>query len=293
MFDVVIPVYKTEPKHLREAIDSVLNQSYEKFQIYISDGTPLEHEWHSQKVLKDYDDSRLHIIQQEGKGVSNARNQAGQRGINPYIATLDSDDTWFELKLEYCSQLIENFSATKLIWGESQIQAELISPKGECHSITSFGGVLKGWDKTLPQHRGFRVLWTPLMTSTQIYSRKIMEEVGWWDETLFWGEDTDLNVKILESYPHDCIQIEASVGTYRVHQAQTTKGGATHGLAEGFFIKDRPDTFENMIQHLKQNEPNIDAPYWEWLTSVMNEERNSGATERIQYSMLSGGRSYV
>ena len=35
MFDVVIPVYKTEPDYLREAIDSVLNQSYPHFQIYI------------------------------------------------------------------------------------------------------------------------------------------------------------------------------------------------------------------------------------------------------------------
>ena len=40
MFDVIIPVYKTEPAHLREAIDSVLNQSYSDFKIYISDGTP-------------------------------------------------------------------------------------------------------------------------------------------------------------------------------------------------------------------------------------------------------------
>ena len=37
MFDVVIPVYKTRPEHLREAIDSVIAQSYTEWEIYISD----------------------------------------------------------------------------------------------------------------------------------------------------------------------------------------------------------------------------------------------------------------
>ena len=66
-FDVVIPVFKTEPEHLREAVDSVLNQTYQDFEIYISDGTPEDHEWHSKKTLADYDDERIHILQQKAK----------------------------------------------------------------------------------------------------------------------------------------------------------------------------------------------------------------------------------
>ena len=36
MFDVIIPVFKTEPEYLIEAVDSVLGQSFTDFQIYIS-----------------------------------------------------------------------------------------------------------------------------------------------------------------------------------------------------------------------------------------------------------------
>ena len=34
MFDVIIPVFKTEPEYLREAVDSVLGQSFKDFQIF-------------------------------------------------------------------------------------------------------------------------------------------------------------------------------------------------------------------------------------------------------------------
>ena len=170
MFDVIIPVFKTEPEYLLEAVDSVLGQSFTEFQIYISDGTPEDHEWHSTRTLADYHDSRIHIVQQEGKGISDARNQAGKLGSNPYIATLDSDDTWFELKLEYYKQLLDENPDLHMIWGEAEINHTIKSPSGEEKGITSFGGVLKEWSKTLPQHRWFRISWNPLMTSTQVYS---------------------------------------------------------------------------------------------------------------------------
>ena len=74
MFDVIIPTFKSNPVYLKEAVLSVLNQSYSEFKIYISDGTPIEHPHHSKKTLNDIDDSRIHIIQQVGLGISDARN---------------------------------------------------------------------------------------------------------------------------------------------------------------------------------------------------------------------------
>tara|TARA_R110000824_G_scaffold244451_3_gene433219 strand:+ start:97 stop:972 length:876 start_codon:yes stop_codon:yes gene_type:complete len=291
MFDVVIPVYKTEPDYLREAINSVLNQTYTNFQIYISDGTPENHEWHSTKTLADYDDERIHIIQQEGKGIADARNQAGKMGNNPYIATLDSDDTWFELKLEYYKQLLDENPNLSIIWGEAQVTAELTSVKGETRKITAFGGICWGWSETLPQHRWFRVCWNPLMTSTQVYSRKIIETVGWWNPTLTMGEDTDLNVRILKEYP-DAHQVESCVGTYRVHPTQTTKGGDSHGVESGIDIQTRPDTFDNMFRELKQQEEGIDEKYWDWLYKIVNSHRQPDMEEVVEFSLV-GGRRFV
>ncbi len=293
MFDVVIPVYKTRPEHLREAIDSVIAQSCTEWEIYISDGTPEDHEWHSRKVLADYSDKRIHIMQQEGKGISNARNQAGKAGTQRFIATLDSDDTWYELKLEYYKQLIAEKPNTKILWGRANIPIKFTSPKGNEYEYEAAGGILKNWEDTLPKHRWFRVGWNPLMTSTQVYARKVIEEVGWWDEYRTMGEDTALNVSILKLYPNDCIQVEAATGTYRVHPLQTTKGGESHGAESGILVEGRPDTFDNMVAQLREDDPSIDEDYWNALITTMNQERQAGKNERIRYSMRTGAREYV
>ncbi len=292
MFDVIIPVFKTEPEYLIEAVDSVLGQSFTDFQIYISDGTPEDHEWHSTRTLADYDDNRITIVQQVGKGISDARNQAGKLGSNPYIATLDSDDSWFELKLEYYKQLLDENPELHMIWGEAEITHTVKSPLGDERKITSFGGVLNEWSKTLPQHRWFRISWNPLMTSTQVYSREAIESVGWWNPTITMGEDTDLNVKILKKY-FEAHQVEASVGTYRVHPNQTTKGGESHGEESGIAPTGRPDTFDNMFKVLKESESGISEEYWEWLYHIVNKERQAGRGERMEFSMLQGGKRFV
>ena len=293
MFDVVIPVYKTRPEHLREAIDSVIAQSCTEWEIYISDGTPEDHEWHSRKVLADYSAARIHILQQEGKGISDARNQAGKAGTQPFIAALDSDDTWDELKLEYYKQLIEETPTTKIIWSKVRIPITVTSPKGHEYDYEAAGGILGGWEQTLPQHRWFRVAWNPLMTSTQVYAREVLDQVGWWNEHLTMGEDTALNVEILKLHPHACIQVEATTGTYRVHPLQTTKGGESHGAESGILVEGRPDTFENMIAQLREADPSIDEDYWNRLITTMNKERQAGDNERIQFSMRTGEREYV
>ena len=95
------------------------------------------------------------------------------------------------------------------------------------------------------------------MTSTQVYAREVIEEVGWWNEYLTMGEDTALNVSILKLYPNDCIQVEASTGTYRVHPLQTTKGGDSHGAESGIMVEGRPDTFENMVAQLREDDPSM------------------------------------
>ena len=99
MFDVIIPTYQTPSQYLKEAIDSVLSQTYQEFQIYICDGNKEDAPLAARQILSDYEDERIHILPQEGFGVSQARNQAVTAGNNPYIALLDADDLWEPEKL--------------------------------------------------------------------------------------------------------------------------------------------------------------------------------------------------
>lgn len=94
---VIIPVYNRS-QLVRRAIQSVLNQSYENFELIIVDDGSTDDLVIS---LSDIDDSRLRLISHEmRKGAAAARNTGILQASAQYIAFLDSDDYWLPRKLE-------------------------------------------------------------------------------------------------------------------------------------------------------------------------------------------------
>lgn len=93
-FSIIIPVYNVE-EYLRECLNSVLNQEYDGMYevICVNDGSTDG----SLGVLKEYAEkySIIRIINQENKGLSEARNAGIKNATGDYIFFLDSDD-WIE-----------------------------------------------------------------------------------------------------------------------------------------------------------------------------------------------------
>lgn len=90
---VIIPVYNVE-KYLHECVDSVLNQTYQNFEIILvddgsTDGSP--------KICDEYaeNDKRIKVIHQSNGGLSVARNNGFYASSGDYVYFLDSDD-WIE-----------------------------------------------------------------------------------------------------------------------------------------------------------------------------------------------------
>ena len=95
---VIIPIYNTG-KYLSECLDSVLNQTFQDFEIIcINDGSTDN----SLEILNEYAarDKRIHIINQENAGVVVARNNGIAFATGEYIYPLDSDDKIHSKTLE-------------------------------------------------------------------------------------------------------------------------------------------------------------------------------------------------
>ena len=93
-----MPVYNTE-KYLKEAIDSVLNQSFKDFElICINDGSTDN----SPEILENYKkkDKRIKIINQKNQGLGAARNKGLKNSNGEFIFFIDSDDYIAENALE-------------------------------------------------------------------------------------------------------------------------------------------------------------------------------------------------
>src|SRR5690606_20866460 len=90
MFSVVIPLYNKELS-IRNTIQSVLNQSYQNFEILIINDGSVDG---SVDIVKNIKDERIRLNHQNNKGVYSARNKGIQEAKSEWIAFLDGDDLW-------------------------------------------------------------------------------------------------------------------------------------------------------------------------------------------------------
>lgn len=90
LFSVVVPTYETNAKHLQEMIDSVLSQSYGKFELILADASQSDS---VEKTVETYTDSRIvyHKLE-KNSGISDNTNEGIKLAKGDYIALLDHDD---------------------------------------------------------------------------------------------------------------------------------------------------------------------------------------------------------
>lgn len=86
---VLMPVYNGE-KYLREAIESILNQSFKNFEfLIINDGSTDN----SVGIINSFSDKRIKLIDNKiNSGIVSALNQGIDLALSEYIARMDSDD---------------------------------------------------------------------------------------------------------------------------------------------------------------------------------------------------------
>lgn len=99
LISVVMPNYNGH-RFVEQAIDSVLSQTYQNFELLIVDDCSKDDSLQLIK-RKAQSDSRIRVIALEkNAGVANARNVGIREAKGKYIALLDNDDLWTADKLE-------------------------------------------------------------------------------------------------------------------------------------------------------------------------------------------------
>jgi glycosyltransferase involved in cell wall biosynthesis len=114
-FSILMPVYNRK-EFVRQAIDSVLSQSFTSFElIAIDDGSTDG----ATEVVKSYGD-RVRFMQQPNQGPEVARNRAAAVARGEYLVILDSDDFFFPFALETFDRVIRQFNSPPVITGKTR-----------------------------------------------------------------------------------------------------------------------------------------------------------------------------
>lgn len=91
---VVVPVYKVPFEFLDQCIKSIVNQTYNNFEVIIvDDGSP--DEWADKCDSYSEEDSRIRVIHKKNGGLSDARNKGLEEAKAEWITFIDGDD-WIE-----------------------------------------------------------------------------------------------------------------------------------------------------------------------------------------------------
>ena len=128
---IVMTVYNAE-KFLKQTIESVLNQTMKNFELIIVDDCSTDS---SADIVKQYmQDKRIKYFKnKENLKVSKTRNFGVNQASGKYVAFIDSDDVWFETKLEKQLRFMEEndvkicYSAYRFISNDGILQNKIFN----------------------------------------------------------------------------------------------------------------------------------------------------------------------
>lgn len=191
---VVIPLYNKGP-HIGRALRSVLNQTFQDFEVVVVDGGSTDE---GPAVVRSFDDRRISLFLQEGTGVSTARNQAVERSRADLVAFLDADDEWMPGHLETVLRLRGKHPEAGMYATAYRVQ----TMDGEVRSAEYRELPEPPWEGLMPNYFKSAALGEyPVITSGMAVPKSIFEEVGGFPIGYWWGEDADLFGKIALKYP--------------------------------------------------------------------------------------------
>lgn len=97
LVSIIMPSYNTA-KYIKKAIISVLNQTYENWELIIIDDCSTDNTY---EIIKTFNDNRIiYLKNATNNGAAISRNRALKVAKGKWIAFLDSDDIWKSEKLE-------------------------------------------------------------------------------------------------------------------------------------------------------------------------------------------------
>lgn len=200
LVSVVIPAYN-RAHTLAQAINSVLAQSYKRYEIIVVDDGSTDT---TREVIERYGDA-VWYVHQKNKGPSAARNTGIRHARGEFIAFLDSDDVWREDKL---ARQVACFAGNPQVG----IVASGHEQRNENWDVTHVALLT---DKEIRQIRRKDLYKNFFSTPSVVVRANCFKEVGCFDESIRYGEDWDMWLRILEKY--ECVIVNEPLVSVRIN----------------------------------------------------------------------------
>lgn len=186
LVSVVVITYN-RPERIPKAIQTVLDQTFQDFEIIVVDGA---NSIDNMDAVLRFKDKRVKYLPVEKeavnyisfKGIQHSRNVGCKAATGKYIAMLDDDDWWETTKLEKQVKTVEN-----------QIDVGLVL----CYTkIETDDGNIIDKSKLEPTYKDLLQAYNLSSTSSYLIRTNILKEIGYWNEELRGMHEYDVALKI-------------------------------------------------------------------------------------------------
>ncbi|MDC0188460.1 glycosyltransferase [bacterium] len=203
LVSIIMNCYNGE-KYLKEAIDSIINQSYKNWELIFWDNQSTDN---SANILLSYHDLRIkYFFSDKHTLLYEARNLAIEKSKGGYLAFLDVDDYWDSTKLEKQMQVFSNNSEVTIVYSNYFFKNEIKNTFKQKHKNKLPEGMIV--DDLL--RKNYMSLLTVLLKRGNINDNEKI-----FDSSLHIMGDYDMAIKITAKCKVCCIQ--QPLATYRWH----------------------------------------------------------------------------
>nr|CBX29991.1 hypothetical protein N47_D28000 [uncultured Desulfobacterium sp.] len=208
LVSVIIPTFN-RPEMLKEAIKSVMSQTYGNFEIIVINdaGTDVSN------IINSFNgDKRIIYLQHpENKGLAASRNTAIRASHGKYIACLDDDDIYYPEHLETLIGFLES-SDYKVAYTDAN---QVVQTWNTDRYVTTHTEMIYSHDF----NRDNLLISNYIPVLSLVYRRDLLSEAGLFDESLGTHEDWELLIRLSRRY--DFFHIKKITAEFRIRDDDT------------------------------------------------------------------------
>jgi len=191
----IVPTYNYA-HFLRDCVNSIIQQTYKDFEIVvIDDGSTDETRAIVESLIESNPGVQIRYIYQNNQGPAAARNHGIREAQGEYIAFCDADDVWAPEKLDKQLDLFEQDPELAMIFSDMSQQVE-----DGCYEESYFHKRGINPEKFTNVYSKLIERNNFIIPTTVVLRRKILDDVGIFDERYRVGEDYELWLRIAKKY---------------------------------------------------------------------------------------------
>jgi len=225
---IIVPAYNSA-KYLPTAINSVISQTYDQWELVIVDDGSTDE---TRELVSSYGSQlgdKLRYVYQPNRGLPAARNTGIRSARGDLIALLDADDMWLPLRLERSVAAMDSDAEIGLVHGKFERVNTEGSPIGQVQPAF----VRKYLSGRIADHIYTRRVHLGCPTVT--FRRCCIDKAGWFDETMRATEDRDLWFRIARHYK--TAFVDEIIAYYRVSPGSMSSDPERMFRWQTFFVE--------------------------------------------------------